>query len=394
VVSTAVRLGFISPSSNTAMEPAVSELVIGHGSAHFTRIGVTRIGLDGHSDDQFDVAGMEAAARLLTDARVDVVAWAGTSGSWLGVDREVRLRDRLAGAAHVPATTSTLAVLAACRAYGIRRLGLVTPYTADVSTRIAEELGRNGIDVTSQQWCGLTTNFDFAAVEEPVVKSMITAAAADADAVTVMCTNMDGVAAAVHAEAALGIPVFDSIAATVWHSLMLADSPAAVHGYGDLLANGSLRARMQSVTDDLRGATGADRATLRVDLPDAGCSVNTCAAESCGPTARSIRRDPTLPQRDLETVRWIDRHRALLVQPDFTADPHPPRALLEVYGVRAQMLAPVVRDGDMVGWLSVHSLTERPWSVADQRALAVAVGQVEEALDIARAHARPTMEVI
>src|SRR5882757_6356730 len=73
VVSTAVRLGFISPSSNTAMEPAVSALVIGHGSAHFTRIGVTRIELDGHSDDQFDVAGMEAAARLLTDVRVDVV---------------------------------------------------------------------------------------------------------------------------------------------------------------------------------------------------------------------------------------------------------------------------------------------------------------------------------
>jgi maleate isomerase len=58
------------------------------------------------------------------------------------------------------------------------------------------------------------------------------------------------------------------------------------------------------------------------------------------------------------------------------------------------MLAPVVRDGDMVGWLSVHSLTERPWSVADQRALAEAVGQVEETLDIARADARPTVEVI
>jgi maleate isomerase len=377
------------------MEPAASALVIGHGSAHFTRVGVTRIGLDGESSNQFDVAGMEAAARLLTDARVDVVAWAGTSGSWLGMDREETLRDRLAGAAHVPATTSTLAVLAACRAYGVRRLGLVSPYTADVSARIADELGRNGIDVVTQQWYGLTTNFDFATVDEPVVESMITAAADGADAVAVMCTNMDGVTAAVHAEAALGIPVFDSIAATVWHSLVLADDRAAVHGYGDVLANGSLRARMQSVTDQLRGATSADRTTLRIDVPAASCSVNTCAAESCGPTARSIRRDASLPQRDLETVRWIDRHRAVLVQPDFSVDPHPPQALLEVYGVRAQMLAPVIHDGDMAGWLSVHSLTERPWSAADQGALTAAVREIEQALRlIASTNARPALEVI
>jgi maleate isomerase len=393
-VSASVRLGFICPSSNTALEPAASALVLGHGSAHFSRAGVTRIALDAESDDQFDMTAMEAAADLLTDARVDVLAWAGTSGSWLGVDREVELRDRLAGTAHVPATTSTLAVLAACRAYGVRRLGLVSPYTAGVSTRIADELSHHGIDVVAQQYCGLTTNFDFATVGESLMESMIAAAADGADAVAVMCTNMDGVAAAARTEAAQGIPVIDSIAATVWHSLLLAGSDAAVAGRGDLLANGTLRARMQTVAEQLRSDTGADRTTLRVDLPEAGCSVNTCAAESCGTAVRSIRRDPTLPQRDLETVRWIDRHRTPLVQPDFAAEPHPPQALLEVYGVRAQMLAPVIRHGEMVAWLSVHSLTERPWSAADQQALAGAVRQIDEALNSIPDHARPTLEVI
>lgn len=350
---------------------------------------MTHVGLGGSSDGQFDGAGMEAAARLLADARVDVVAWAGTSGSWLGVDRERALRDRLSEAALVPATTSTLAVLAACGAYGVRRLGLVSPYTSEVSARIAEELGRNGIEVVNQQYSGLTTNFDFATVEDPQVQSMITAVAAGAEAVVVMCTNVDATATAGRAESVLGIPVFDSIGATVWHAASLAGAEATIPGMGELGVNGTLRSQLQAVTDRLRMDTAADRTTLRIDLPDAGCSVATCAAESCAPSVRSIQRDSTLPQRDLETVRWIEEHRNLLVQPDFATAPHPPMALREVYGVRAQMLAPVVSNGDMVAWLSVHSLRERPWSDADQRAVAAAVDQVAVLLKL-----RPALQVI
>jgi maleate isomerase len=380
-VTVTSRLGFICPSSNTALEPAAGALVAGRASVHFTRIGVTHIGLGAGAEDQFDVSGMAQAARLLADARVDVVAWAGTSGSWLGVDRELALADQLSAAAGVPATTSTLAVLAACRAYGVRRLGLVSPYTADVSMRIAEQLGRHGIDVVNHQYRGLTTNFDFAAVEESTVTAMIAAAADGVDAVVVMCTNVDGIAAAAHAETRLGIPVFDSIAATVWHAATLAGDRGTFPGIGDLGANGMLRAQLQTVTDQLRTDTGGDRTTLRIDLPEAGCAVGTCAAESCAASVKSIRRDGTLPQRDLETVRWIEEHRIPLVQPDFSCDPRPPQALVEVYGVHAQMLAPVVRTGEMVGWLSVHGLAERGWSDADRQALTEAARRIEALLE-------------
>ncbi|MQY31951.1 aspartate racemase/maleate isomerase family protein [Nocardia aurantia] len=387
-MGTAFRLGVVTPSSNTALEPLVAELVAGHGSAHFTRIAVRHIGVGDASDRQFDTEAMVAAARLLSDARVDVVAWAGMSGSWLGVTREIGMSARLAAAAGAPATTSTLALLAACRAYGVRRLGLVSPYTADVSARIAAELGRHGIEVVGEQYCGLSTNFDFAAVDDRTVSSMIRAAAERAEAVAVVCTNMAAAVVSAAAEAELGIPVFDSIAATVWHAMTLAGGPASVDGYGDLLANGTLRARMQTVAEELLAETKADRTTLRLDLPAAGCSVATCAAESCGPAVRSIRRDATLPQRELATVRWLEENRTPLIQGDFTAEPRPPQALLEVYGVRAQMLGPVVRDGVMVAWLSVHSLVEREWTAGDRHAVTVAARQIEELLD-----SRSTSEV-
>ena len=105
------------------------------------------------------------------------------------------------------------------------------------------------------------------------------------------------------------------------------------------------------------------------------------AAEALAPGVRSIRRDGSLDQRRLNTVQWLERHRRPLVQPHFHADPTPPNALIEVYGVNAQMLAPIERGGELVGWLSVHSLREREWSEADQNALAEATRRVHDALD-------------
>ncbi|MFD4975764.1 GAF domain-containing protein [Streptomyces sp. NPDC058424] len=57
------------------------------------------------------------------------------------------------------------------------------------------------------------------------------------------------------------------------------------------------------------------------------------------------------------------RTRRVLMQDDCqTANPSPPQALLDAYQVRAQMLAPIVRDGRVVGWLSFHSRDPRRWT--------------------------------
>lgn len=130
--------------------------------------------------------------------------------------------------------------------------------------------------------------------------------------------------------------------------------------------------------EELLAATGADRTTLRVDVPAHDLQVDLTAAEALRPGSRSIRREGSLDQRRLNTVEWLEAHRVDLVQPDFHGDPHPPQALIDVYGVHAQMLGPVQCDGDMTGWLSVHSLTERPWREQDIAALDAARAQAEE----------------
>jgi len=87
-----VRLGFLTPSSNTVLEPLSTAMVaeMPGVTLHFSRFRVIEIALSGAATAQFDDAAVLQAAALLADARVDAIAWSGTSASWLGFGRTRR----------------------------------------------------------------------------------------------------------------------------------------------------------------------------------------------------------------------------------------------------------------------------------------------------------------
>lgn len=221
-----VRIGMLIPSSNTVAEPVTNRLL--HGvpgvSVHYARVRVTEIALSPASDAQFAAQPMLEAASLLADAGVGQIVWNGTAGSWLGIGHDRRLCEAIERGTGIPATTSTLAVLDAVRASGIRRLAIVTPYTDDVNERIAAVFEGIGIRCAGAVGCGLSVNRAFANVGEEEIGRLIGEAAAlpGADGVAVVCTNMRGAHPAAEAERKLGIPVIDSAAATVRHALRVA----------------------------------------------------------------------------------------------------------------------------------------------------------------------------
>jgi maleate isomerase len=380
----ATRIGMLTPSSNTALEPETYRMLAAFGdtSAHFARIPVTRIDLGEDAASQFDPEPMLAAAALLADAKVDVVAWNGTSGSWLGPDADRELAAELSRALGVPATTSTLALLQSFRAYGVRRLGLVTPYQADVAAAITGRYAREGVTVVTQRHLGLTDNEAFARVGADKLTALIRdAAAATVDAIAVVCTNLHSAPLAVELEQKLGVPVLDSVTATLWHSLLLAGANRPVNGHGTLLRSGGTRARLAAVCERLLAGTAADRVTVRLDLADLGLDVERPCAQATRQGIKPLEAAIPGGQRNLDTITWLAEHRQPLVQPDFSRPPHPPAALREAYGVKAQMLAPVIRGGTLTGWLSVHSTRPRDWRQPDLASLREAETAVHAVID-------------
>ena len=139
-----------------------------------------------------------------------------------------------------------------------------------------------------------------------------------------------------------------------------------------------LVAQFDSVCDGIRQQLDADRVTLRLDLPAHDLGVNLPAGESAGAEAPSLRAEAGLDQWTLDTVRWLVAERRPLVQDDFSAPPSPPEALLSIYKVSAQVLCPVFSHfPTVIGWLSVHQLTERHWTAEDLSYCTRAVARID-----------------
>lgn len=231
-------LGLLTPSSNTILEPLTAEVLSGTPdiTAHFGRFRVTEISMDSQALNQFDLRPQLAAANLLADARVDVIAWAGTSGGWVGVDSDRRLCSAIADETGKPATTSTLALLDSFKALGVKRYALVTPYLADVQARIQENFAGEGLDCVTERHLGDKGNFSFSEFEEPVIEAMVRdVAAAGPEAIAIYCTNFNGTRIAPKLEQELGIPVLDSVSITLWQAIRLAGGDTArIQGWGSI----------------------------------------------------------------------------------------------------------------------------------------------------------------
>ncbi len=233
-----ILLGMLTPSSNTVLEPVTTAILqdLEHVTAHFSRFRVTEISLSQSALGQFDDRPLLTAAELLADAKVDVIAWNGTSAGWLGFERDVQLCDRIQSATGIPATTSVLALNEIFQQQQITQFGLVTPYLDDVQARILQNYQTAGFDCIAERHLNLSVNFDFSEVLAETISQQVRAVAqAKPQAITTFCTNLRAAPCVAELETELGIPIYDTISVVVWKSLMMAGAdPTQVKGWGQL----------------------------------------------------------------------------------------------------------------------------------------------------------------
>ena len=233
-----VLLGMLTPSSNTVLEPVTTAMVAGlpEVSAHFGRFRVTEIALSAQALGQFDDSEILRAAELLSHAKVDVIAWNGTSSGWLGFDADERLCRRITQATGAAACTSVLALNEIFAATGVKRFGLVTPYRDDVQAAIVRNYASAGFECVAERHLRKQDNFSFSETTDDEIRAMVREVAlAKPDAITIFCTNLRGAPLVAELEAETGIPIYDTIATVVWKSLRLAGVDARrVTGWGRL----------------------------------------------------------------------------------------------------------------------------------------------------------------
>jgi maleate isomerase len=176
-----------------------------------------------------------ATELILPGSKLDVVAFGCTSASMeLGEDEVFRLIH--AARPEVTCTTPVTAAFAAFKALSARRVGVLTPYSAEVNAGVRAYLTSHGVDVAAFATFDERDDRKAARISPESVIEGVKALAHSTrlDCVFVSCTSLRLTEVVAEAEAATGLPVTSSDHAMAWHCLRLAGARDTVPGVGRL----------------------------------------------------------------------------------------------------------------------------------------------------------------
>jgi maleate isomerase len=163
----------------------------------------------------------EGAALLLPGEALDVVCYSCTAASV--VIGEAAVRDAFQAAKpRVPVVTPTAAGVAGLKAFGAKRISLLTPYTVATTRPMVDYFARAGFEIASATCLGFEDDREMARIApRSLVELTRSATAVDADALFISCTAVRAALAAVEIERALSKPLVSSNLATAWACLRL-----------------------------------------------------------------------------------------------------------------------------------------------------------------------------
>lgn len=230
------RLGMLTPSSNTVLEPITAAMLTGleDVTAHFARLQVLKISMEADALNQFSTEPMLAAASQLAEAQVQSICWNGTSSGWLGFETDRALIAEIEARTGIPACSSVLALNELLERTGARRLAFVTPYLPEIQTAILANYTSHGFEVVAERHLNDAGNYSFATYSAAEILDLCRAVAVEKpDAIAIFCTNFRGAGVAETIEAETGIPVYDSVSTALWKSMRTAGAdPTRIRGWG------------------------------------------------------------------------------------------------------------------------------------------------------------------
>jgi maleate cis-trans isomerase len=159
--------------------------------------------------------------------------------SYKGPGADLEILDLVKSITRVPASTVLTAVVCGCRALGLKRIVMASPFPEDQDERLVKFLAHYGIDVVAFRGLGCPnaeviwqlppeTGYDLAA--------SLLREYSDVDGIYLPCNKWRVISVVERIEKDHRKPVVTNTQAWVWEALRLMNVPGPIAGYGRLLS--------------------------------------------------------------------------------------------------------------------------------------------------------------
>ena len=182
---------------------------------------------------------LRVAARRARDHDPDAVMWACTSGSFVYGPEGIHTQAGwIADGAGTPASSTSLALLAALEHLGARRVAVAATYPAAVTAHLGAVLASAGVEVMAVTHADVPSGEDAGRLSPDEVVRLVGGVSrpAGTQAVVVPDTALRTTDLLTRLEEEVGMPVVTANQATAWYGLRLAGWDGTATGLGALFA--------------------------------------------------------------------------------------------------------------------------------------------------------------
>lgn len=233
--------GVIVPSTNTVVEhdywrAGIPGVAYRAGSMYIADPNMA--GDDGFQDLLVQIrASIDTAVRDALTAEPDrLVMGMSAETFWGGVAGNAEFEQRVRDMTGLEVTTGATAAGEALKAFGAKRIGIVTPYQPVGDEQVVAYFTELGFDVAGiKGLCSASATSIADETPETLREAFLSVDGPDVDALIQCGTNLECIAVAAELEKELGKPVIAINLATMWHAFRVNGIEDRIAGYGSLM---------------------------------------------------------------------------------------------------------------------------------------------------------------
>lgn len=235
------KFALVLPSTNTSVEREFHHLRPQDCSWHTGRIMISAPALD--SADAFGAfreclnEAMPSALEIVMTCEPDYIVMGMSAETfWGGVEGNAAFEQGVREMTGREVTTGATAAGEALKAFGAKRIGIITPYQPVGDEQVVAYFSELGFDVAGiTGLCSESATSIASESPEKLREAFLSVDGPDVDALIQCGTNLECAAVAAELEKELGKPVIAINIATAWHAFRVNGIEDKISGYGRLL---------------------------------------------------------------------------------------------------------------------------------------------------------------